>query len=205
MEHLSDQELIDKVKKYNCSDSLNELAKRHQGIFCKMAHKYANMCAKNYQSCSGLGIQDFLDNQLFITYQAICDYDPDRNTKFVTWLGNKTRFYCLNTIAKQSRYISPESDTADKVSDFKTFEDSQQGSDYSMESEYVLEILNKLKDKRVKRVIELRYFSEDKQDRIFSSIAKKLEMSTQGVINMHDNFIKFMQTKIRSKENMDTV
>lgn len=200
MEHLSDEELIRNVQDKNCSESLSVLVKRHSGIFFNMTKRYANVNA----GCSGISLDDFQDNQAYIVYQAAKKYDPTQGTKFVTWLGNRVRYYCLNTINKESRYYGAEPDKIDFIMDSAPRDDEGKEKILS-ESSYVIEILDQIKDKRVKKIIQMRYFSEEKRKRSFSFIAKKIGMSTQGIIDLHNNFIEFMRRKMSATDNMDEI
>src|SRR5215216_1441663 len=104
MEHLSDQELITNIQENSCSQSLEVLVKRHAGMFFSMAKRYANTSI----GCSGVSIQDFEENRHYIVYLAAKNFNPDKKAKFVTWLGNQVRYYCLNAINAQSKYYNTE-------------------------------------------------------------------------------------------------
>jgi hypothetical protein len=98
MEHLKENQvedivLIKNVKEKNCSESLAELINRHAGICDTVARKYSGL-----SRCSGVAFEDFFENHKYIIYEATKDYDDSFGTKFVTWVGNKMRFYCLNTL-----------------------------------------------------------------------------------------------------------
>ena len=200
MEDLPDDVLIRNVQENNCSASLEILVKRHAGMFNVMAKRYGNM---NIGS-SGISVEDFKDNQHFIVYKAAKNFDPTRQTKFVTWLGNQVRYYCLNTINKESKYYGSEPEKIEYLMDAAS-QDGLDNEKILSEAQYVLDILEQIKDKRIKKIFQLRYFSEDKKKRSYNFIAKKLGMSTQGIIDLHDNFIKFMRRKIESTTNMDEI
>ena len=51
---MTDLQLIKKIKKSNCEQSLLELASRHQGICNKMIQKYCNVCSDLGVSISDL-------------------------------------------------------------------------------------------------------------------------------------------------------
>lgn len=201
LESLSDIELITRVKNDNCSDSLIELQKRHKGIICKMAHKYGTLSAN--QTCSGVATQDFLDNQLSILYEAVKKFDESYATKFVTFLGNSARYSCLNTVKQETKYYNASEEREADIKDELYSPDTQ--NFVKLETEYIFEILEKMKDPRIKRIIEMRYFGENRRERSFANIANELGISTQWALDLHNNFIAFIKDKIKSKERMDEI
>lgn len=201
MEHLPDDLLIRNVQEKNCSDSLEVLVKRHAGMFFSMAKRYANTNI----GCSGVSMQDFEDNRHYIVYLAAKNFDPTKNTKFVTWLGNQVRYYCLNTINREAKYYGAEPEKIDFLMNSAAAEENIDHDKILSEADYILDILSQLKDTRVKKIVQIRYFNEDKKKRSYSHIAKVLGMSTQGVIDLHDNFIKFIRRKMSATANMDEI
>lgn len=201
MQILNDEELVRKIKEENCSESLQILSERHGGIFYSTAKRYAS---RNPQA-SGITIEDFLENKHYIIFKAVSDFNPEKGA-FVTWLGNKVKYFCLNTLEAEAKYYAPEADKFAFMVEHIPQPNYNPISDVVVsESEYILEILKQIKDKRIREIFQLRYFSENKKERAFSHIAKKLKMSTQGVIDLHNNFLDFMRRKIKATENMDSI
>ena len=101
MNYIPDIDLINKVKKESNSDALKELENRHTGIFNQMVKKY-------YKHLIDFGANpdDIINDKLFVIYKSALNFNPDKNVKFSTWLGNQARYYCLNCINKQSNTIS---------------------------------------------------------------------------------------------------
>ena len=66
-------------------------------------------------------------------------------------------------------------------------------------------MLASLGDERIKKVYELRYFSGEEKLATWNSIAKKLGVSTQTAINLHEKTRVFLKNKIISKNSYDFV
>lgn len=199
--NLPDAQLIERIKNFNCSDSIVELTSRHQGLVVQVAKKYA------YSSqTTGVALEDFLQDSMTLVFDAARDFNEEKNVKFSTWLGSKVRYFCLNTLTRESKYYSAETtDVADHLINSVSNEAEVTNQGIQDEAEYVLNILEQIKDERIKKVVRMRYFEQDKTRRSFGVIAQELNMSKQGVIDLHDNFINFIRQKIRSRENMDEI
>lgn len=199
---VTDNQLIKKVKRARCSASLEALHLRHGGLVNSMINKYAS--ASSNAQCSGVTGEDFRDDALSIVYQAALKFDENKKSKFSTWLGNSTRFHCLNTIKKQKKYVDGASylqEYADKASNEAEIESKRMLG----EAEYVMNLLNAFHDPRVRRIFKMRYFTNDKKNLSFAEIAKKLNMSTQGIIDIHDETREFIRRKSLAVENMDKI
>ena len=206
---LNDEQLVSNIQQSGCSDSIVELTERHTKLVSQIMKRYAGA-----SQCSGVAMRDFLDEKNFIVFEAARKFDESKNIKFSTWLGNNVRYYCLNTLNKQSKYYTParhenvidhtDKGLADYLSDAIATEEYAEQSKIEDQMEYVMNILSQFKDKRIEKIIRMRYLEGAKKCS-FSVIAKALKMSTQGVIDLHDSFIKFVGEKMRSEQNMDKI
>ena len=91
--------------------------------------------------------------------------------------------------------------------DSKVREDYKSEDFYKYDKEFIFNILNNLKDKRISRVFELRYFDSYKENvkPTWSFIAKKIKTSTQTAINLHERGKKILFKKINSDKYQDMV
>ncbi len=196
-----DIELISDIKENNSSDSLIELTSRHQGLVTEMIRKYSNENAQ----CSGVNFAELLQDKDFLIFEAVKDYKTKFNTKFSTWLGTKVRFHCLNTLKKQNKYYNP-SDPEITESIIDSQSDCELNDKLIQEeTEYIMSLVEQMRDPRIKIIIRQRYFSENKKDRSFDAIAKNLNMSKQGVINIHSDFLNFIKKKVYAKFPIDKI
>jgi len=193
--------LINQIKRKNCNDSLIKLSKMYSAVCYDMCNKYSHVLS-NF----GAEMQDLLDQKDYFVYRAAASFDPSRNVKFSTWLGNFTKYQCLNAITKRKNVILLDDD---KLRFFIEKEDlkndkTSEAQENQNTNEFVFNILNKLKDNRISKVYKLRYFSGEKK-LTWQKVAKELKISTQTAINLHEKGRKILVNKLKSKETSDLI
>jgi hypothetical protein len=70
--------------------------------------------------------------------------------------------------------------------------------------DFALNILKQLKDKRIIKVFELRYFSNEGKV-TWSKISKQMNISIQTAINLHERGRLILSKKIKSKNSEDLI
>ena len=192
--------LINRIKKKNCNDSLIELSKLYSAVCFDMCNKYSHVLSN-----LGAEFQDLIDQKDYFVYRAATSFDPTRNVKFSTWLGNFTKYQCLNAINKRKNVILLDDDKLrhfiDKESEERAPSDPRSLKDIG---EYIFNILDKLKDERIVKVFNLRYLSGEKI-LTWQKVAKKLNISTQTAINLHEKGRKILKNKLENKESSDLI
>lgn len=190
----SDNEIIEEIKNnINSSINMNHLIEKHSGLFYKICNRYLISQDKTT-------INDFYRDKNFYFYQYILDYNPSKNTKFSTYLGNRVKWSCLNLLKKTQKNKNYISDTT--IEDCQNFIPSSKDEslDKLREISDVIKILKKDPDKRVFEIFKYRYL-KGKNNGVMPwkevSSQPSLLMSIQGCINIHNNFLK----KIRKKQN----
>jgi len=141
---------------------------------------------------SGIFVDDVLNDKDYIIYQSAKSFDPTRKTKFSTWLGNQVRYYCLNKINKNKKYVTTE----DQELSFLVEKEERQEDNKELR-DYILNLLSQIKDKRVKKIFELRYFSDEKSRMTWTDISKKVSVSSQTAINLHNKGLTSLKKKIK--------
>ena len=71
--------------------------------------------------------------------------------------------------------------------------------------EFVHFLLEGLKDKRAKDIYMLRYFSSSGEKMTWKKIAKRMGISSQTAINIHNRAKKILKNKIKSNKSFDFV
>jgi RNA polymerase sigma factor (sigma-70 family) len=184
--------LIEKVKKEADLDSLNTLIERHSGIYLDMV----NSVIPN--NCDFLDKNDIIEDKNISIYKAVMNFDESKKTKFSTYLGNETRWKCLNLFNRGTKY---------KYLDINDFNDDENLSDDEMLNEICSkEVLDKVyvladnhKDERVRKIINLRYkIGEGNKTMPWKNISEKINVSIQGCINIHDRFIEEIKKEIQN-------
>jgi DNA-directed RNA polymerase specialized sigma subunit len=188
----SDLSLIEKVKKNADHNSLNVLIERHSGIYLDMV----NSVIPN--NCDFIDKNDIIDDKNISIYKAIMNYDENKKTKFSTYLGNETRWKCLNIFNRGTKYKYYD------INDFK--EDLNFSQENVVQEISSKEILDKIflladnnKDHRIKEIINLRYKVGDGNKTMpWKNISEKVNISIQGCINIHDRFIEEVKKEIQN-------
>ena len=198
----TDNSLINKIKKHGCNESYKVLCARHEKLFFKICQNYVPIAATK-----GIKRVEVLDNKDFVVFKAILSYKNDKDTKFSTWLGNCTKYYCLSLINQNNRIVTSEEDVLKAITNNQAKENYNNEIKHKYDKEYIFNILDNLKDKRISRVFELRYFEDfkEKQKPTWSFIAKKIKTSTQTAINLHQRGKEILMKKINATNYQDLV
>jgi RNA polymerase sigma factor (sigma-70 family) len=202
-----DTKLVKKVKDSRCSEAIVALAERHVGIFNKVYKKYFKPLNE-----AGYAYKNFQDDINLIVFKACSSFKEDGGSKFSTWLCNHARYFCLNEINDKNKKNKIKLDLNyffDDKADSVLSEDLDATSHEKRikdEADYVMNILSEMKDKRIKKVFGMRYFSETRKSKLaWSEIGRQLGISTQTAINLHDKGAKMVRNKIESNCNSDKI
>lgn len=194
--NLDDNILVKNVQEKNDEDALKTLIDRHSALCNSLYKKYsAPMIA------SGVHFQDVLDQKDYIVYKSAMTFDPCKNSKFSTWLYNQIRYQCLNCINENSHYLNLETDQLNYLIE----KNNLPTKEYKNINEYIFNIIESCSDKRIEKIFRMRYLDCDKKKMSWHKIAKKLKISTQTAINIHNKTIKLLKNKIESKNCFDKI
>lgn len=195
---MNDENLVENVRTNQCDESLKELISRHSPLCYNIYKRYAGALRSN-----SLDYSDIKGEKDYIIYNSCISFKAEKKVKFSTWLGNYTRYYYLNLINKNKRYISVDNDELIYFAD-KNSTEEYPSENLSELKEYITNILKQIKDRRVERIFELRYFSGEKK-MTWSNISKKLGVSIQTAINLHSKGVGILRKKIESKNLFDLI
>jgi hypothetical protein len=183
----SDLSLINRIKENRDENSLSELIDRHSGIYVYIVDQYSKHDYINNNKRS------ILDDKDYMIYKSALDFDPSRNSKFSTFLANQTKWKCLNEMNKKEKKdiplekvninLSDDEDSFAKLSKIEAFD-------------IFNSMLKEEKDERVKKIIDIRYDTSNTKLVPWKTAAKKLNLSIQGCINIHDKFIEKVKNKL---------
>lgn len=198
---ITDNDLIKKIKKENCSDSIIELQNRHIGLIINIYQRYGGVLASmDYKQ------SDFNDEIKYLIYDSARKFDLRRRIKFSTWLAENIRFFCLNKITElnKTKIISAEPEDMIKIMDEKLSSDNNNHKSNHEACDYIFSILNQLKDDRITKIFSYRYF-DGKEKMIWKDIGEKMGLTSQSCINIHDKAIKFLKSKLISSDSIDKI
>ena len=150
---------------------------------------------------SGIHVQDVIDEKDYIVYKSAMSFDPCKKSKFSTWLYNQVRYQCLNCMNENSHYLAIDNDKLNYLIE-KTIPIEKE---YKNINEYIHNIIDSCSDKRVERIFKMRYSNDSNKKMPWNKIAKKLKISTQTAINIHNKAIKLLKNKVKSKNSFDKI
>lgn len=192
---LPDNELVAKVKNNQCDQSLKTLIERHSALCFDIFKKYNKILQER-----GISPEELADEKDYIIYKCTLNFDSTQNTKFSTWLANHVKYKCLTNITKHKWHLSIDDENQKTlVADI-----AQEEDDYSEKREFVFNLLSQMKDKRLEKIIYLRYYG-DKASRKWKNISKELGVTYQTAITLHKKALDFLKTKMSSKDMQDFV
>ena len=182
--------LIEKVQKQNDQNSLNELIERHSGIYLEMI----NSVIPN--NCTFLDKNDLIEDKNYSIYKAVLAYDPDKKAKFSTYLGNETRWKCLNLFNRGIKYQYVDIEDHKEDSRFSESDKVQEISSKEV-LEKIFALASSHSDKRIYKIINLRYkMGNGNKLMSWKNIAKQINISIQGCINIHNKFLEEIKKEI---------
>ena len=198
----ADSTLIKRIRTEGCNESYKLICFRHERLFYKICQNYLPIAR-----IRGLKNEDILEEKDFVIFKAVNSYKNNKNTKFSTWLGNCTKYFCLTAINANDRMVSSEDDFLRVALDSRIRDEYVAEDKLKYDKEYIFNILDKLKDKRISLVFQLRYFESFKEDHkpTWSFIAKKIKTSTQTAINLHQRGKEILLKKLKSEEFQDMI
>ena len=195
MENLSDIDLVNKIKQnQNTNQCLEELIYRHSGIYLDIVNSYMKRCP--YPSLR----DDIINDKAIAIYNSALRYDKDRGAKFSTFLGNEAKWKCLNATnknKKNNKYVEMDESklSLDKIKVNKCENNTK------LEEE-VLSFFDKeletYPDTRVKKIFRMRYSGLNKLTP-WRKISKKMKISIQGCINIHNAALKKISKNVKTK------
>lgn len=194
-----DLQLIINIKNNNCSESMSKLIEKHKDLFYDSVHRFNRRHNINY-------LGDLLEDLYLVFNQSVKSFNPDKKTKFSTWLSYMTRFHCLNTNRNKGPSISLENKDIDIINQsqnkYVTFKDNMVEI-----NEYLFDILNQLEDKRISSIYRMRYIDGGDRNKLMTwdKISKKLGISVAHTINLSKKGKEFLYNKLTSDSIYDKV
>ncbi len=194
IEDLTDSALTDLIKAKNDEGALEELISRHSGIYVDMLKRFGMNCLTQNQ------VSDIMKDKDYVIYKAALEYDESK-AKFSTHLANKTKYMCLTqkTKNKNNRITANFDDIkfAEKDKSYTPDESCKINDSFTR----ILNLIEKHKDKRLRIIFHERYFC-GKRGKLkpWKDVARTLNLSAQGCINIHNKAIREISLKIDNEK-----
>lgn len=183
-------------KNINVEESLSALIDRHSGIFLDMVNSYipsdSPICDK----------KEVIDELPYYVYKASKKYDNKKGTKFSTFLGNETRYMCLNLYNRNKKHLclSPEEELTEKELACTPFEEF-----FSKELvNKAFSVIETFPDKRISKIFSIRYLdSSTNKLTSWKVVGEKIGLSIQGCINIHDEALTRIKESLENSLEKD--
>ena len=190
---VTDLELVENLQNNeHTQDSLNLLVERHSGIYLDMVNSYAS------PNNPFIDYEELIQDKEYKIYNAAMKYDPDRGAKFSTYLGNETKWMCLNLYNRNKRRPAFQNEFIENMA-----EDNDLNEDTISESikqdlfNKVLSVIKDHPDTRVEKIFEMRYIIGTKNKVMpWKKIGESMNLSIQGCINIHNSAIEHVQQEL---------
>ncbi len=190
----SDTELVKKIQKINCNESLIELIKRHELLFMSVCQKYASVF-----NLVGVNLEDVINERYFIIFRAATKFNfKIKKMKISSWIGQYARYHCLNTINDKKRSL-PIIDNLLISKEIATA--SPEDNKYLLD--YAFSTLSNFKDDRILKVFKLRYADDQKVP--WRKVSKAMNMTNQTCINLHNKGINLLKFKFKGKNLVNLI
>jgi len=188
---IDDIELVENIKnEKNVDHCLQKLIDRHTGIYLDIVNKYTH-------HANNLNKLDLIDEKDYNIYQTALKYKSDKGTKFPTFLGNETKWICLN---KQNKLKKENKISFEDITEVDLTIEENDKTEVLDLFKKTIELSKKHEDKRVEKIFEMRYIIGEKNKVMpWNKISKELNMSIQGCINIHNSAIE--DFKLELKDN----
>lgn len=187
-----DWELTELIRKEKDEEALKELCNRHSGIFISAVQKYGSPMSKTQKL-------DLLEDKELYIYDAACKYDKDR-AKFSTFLNLQVSYLC-----KTQNTINRENNKFVDSDEILLIESKEERPDMILSKKEVLDniwsLINKHPDKRAKIIFKERYLTtKDFKLKTWQEIGKKMNLTAQACIDLHNKVIKYLNKEIKKNE-----
>jgi RNA polymerase sigma factor (sigma-70 family) len=196
---MTDSDLISSLKEdQKSSECLMELVDRHSGIYMTMVNNYtpkSNKSGPTYKT-------ELISDKNYYIYQAALKYNEEKKTKFSTYLGNETRWMCLNLYNREKNKSMKEVSTDDEDSIIKLIDPQNVSQDFinSEITQKINQIIEDDPDSRISKVFKMRY-SDPAGNKLtpWRRISEKLNLSIQGCINIHNRTIDRIKKELKKE------
>jgi len=170
LEPRPDLELIDKAKNAD-SNAIKELAEKYGGVYDGIINriKFQNDYTR----------QDMIGEKYSFFYEMAKLFNPNRNTKFSTFVYNMTKWNCYDKLKKDKRQSAAlELDIHTPDFDFSK----------------TTHIIDKIRtfDERAQYIFMHRFFQPEKK-KSFQEIGKELNLTYEGVRQIYLKHLKILK------------
>lgn len=195
-QEISDLELVENIQNdVNIEESLKTLVDRHSGIYLDMVNSYAS------PNNPYIDYNELIKDKEYRIYHSAVKFDKSKGAKFSTYLGNETKWMCLNTYNRNKRRPVWHSEYLENMPNKE-----EQECDTISESikqdlfNKVLNIIETHPDRRVEKIFKMRYIIGNKNKVMsWKQIGDEMNLSIQGCINIHNSAVETFKEHLKEE------
>ena len=184
----NDEDLIflKKIIKNRCNDSFLKLKSKHDRLFYSVCNRFSNR----------VPIEELHKDVDFVFFKAIMSFKENKHAKFSTWLGNFTRYHCLNYIKNNNKYIIADDVCMTHFFNEKSMEEFERKDEFVDDIDHAFHLLEKMSDKRIFKIFKMRY-SKSGPKLTWKQIAEEFSLTPQTIINLHSKGRRVLRKKMK--------
>lgn len=176
----------------------NVVVENTKRIYFKRIESYFR--CKNF--LSELEKDNLKDEYKSFIYNAIRSYDREKMSSFTTYLHNLTNYmlYTLYTV----EYQEERKKSADWILTYKKagekynlLEDVYKKEEYSFLKDVLIQCLNKFHDKRIKKILDIRFNTYEHKNAPWKEVSKKVGCSKQYCHFLLEQFFNLLKTELK--------
>ena len=178
-----DAELALKVKETGDNEAMKKILDPHSGVYLMKIERSLPDCFPEKQQ--------MIEDRLYKMWEYTRDFDPNKNMKLSTYIGQRAMWECLN-IFNRSR----QTEELDNTLEF-SYEQEFENLNQEMLAEIFL-LAENYGDSRARKILELRFNSQKPMP--WKKIAANLGLNTNTVINIHKKFLSAAKRNLKKYE-----
>lgn len=178
-----DAELALKVKETGDNEAMKRILDCHSGIYLQKIERSLPDCFPEKQQ--------MIEDRLYKMWEYTRDFDPNKNMKLSTYIGQRAMWECLNIFNRSKQ--TEELDETLEQSYESCFEDTNE----ALLAEIFL-LAENYKDSRARKILEQRFSGEKKT--AWHKIAKNLNMNVNTVIAVYKKFLNAAKKNLKNYE-----
>lgn len=191
--------LVIKIKNVFDEENFNLIVENTKRIYFKRIESYFR--CKDF--LSELEKDNLKDEYKSFIYNAIYTYDSSKMSSFTTYLHNLTNYmlYTLYTVEfKESRKKNTEwsADYERKINDENNLLNQiYKKEEYSFVRNILADCLDKFHDKRIKKILDIRFNKYEHKNAPWKEVAEKVGCSKQYCHFLLEQFLNLLKTELK--------
>lgn len=172
--------------------ALETLTDRHSGLYESVVGGFS------FSNISGVSKEEILQQKHSVVYELAKKWNPEKKTKFSTFLYANIRWSLLNLYNKAESSDIPKSPFDPMMVEIVGEKEAHSTDEQQAVLEFAAKFVESDGDERVKEIFRLRYGGEEIMT--WHEIGDKLGMTYEWARTLHNKFIEKMRAALEKEE-----